>query len=73
MIGRLANAVANLVTVWDGDTAYDLGPHLTCSETEALAELFRAAGEDDLAEALMEGHSTADDEGDAHFNREENQ
>lgn len=60
-------AVSGLVETWDDYTVMDLGPHLTCAEANALALLFEALGLDDLAVALIEGHSEDDDEGDLHY------
>lgn len=63
----LEEAVADLVhcftdaSVWDG-----IAPNLTCGEVEALADVFRAAGHDDLADEWIKAHAVSDDEGDQH-------
>lgn len=48
----------------------DVGPALTCRETEVLADLFREAGIGDVARALIFGHARGDDEGDQHYGLE---
>ena len=40
----------------------DIGPHLSCSECEALASLLTVHGVD--AESLLDGHAMGDEEGD---------
>lgn len=40
---------------------------LNCSEAEGLADLARAAGEDTLADRIIDSHAEVDDEGDLHF------
>ena len=41
---------------------------LTCDEAEALAELFRVAGNEEAAKLVIEEHATTDDEpGDLHY------
>lgn len=42
------------------DVWYDLGPAMTCSEVEALYEVFHALAMYDACEALMSGHATGD-------------
>ena len=61
-----SDALSNLLDVWDEYTVADLGPHLTCAEADALADLFRVIGAPNMAEALIEGHAYGDDAGDAH-------
>ncbi len=63
---EVVHAVGELVNVWDSYTLDDLGPKLTCSEFEALAEVFKAAGHDDMAAVLLDSHAAEDDEGDEH-------
>src|SRR5579864_374932 len=62
--GKRLEIVAAALRIADGfgsDTWHDLGPTLTCSEADALAELLRACGAVDSAAALD------DDAGDAHY------
>lgn len=40
---------------------------LSCSEAEAFADLFHAAGWHALAESIIEEHGFHDEEGDEHF------
>jgi len=63
-------ALAKFFDVWTSDvsTLGDLGPHLTCSETEALADLFAAHGHHYFVDALRESHVLEDDEGDLNHN-----
>lgn len=63
-------ALHDMLEVWDDYTFADIGPHLTCNEAEALAHLMRAAGREDRATALIDGHATEDDEGDMHWKGE---
>lgn len=64
---RKAAALADFLDTFDGHTLSDLGPHMTCTETNVLAELLRAHGADDTAAALLEGHASEDEEGDDHY------
>jgi hypothetical protein len=52
---------------WQLETADDIGPKLTCDETEDLARLFTSVGRADLASALIEGHTATDEPTDAHY------
>ncbi|AEV52133.1 hypothetical protein [Rhodococcus phage RGL3] len=45
-----------LETFCDGYTAHDLGAHLTCSETDAYADLMISFGYPHAAEAVTRGH-----------------
>ncbi|MCI4659655.1 hypothetical protein [Cryobacterium zhongshanensis] len=38
--------------------------HLTCTEAEALAEVLRAAGHEEAAAEIIEGHTAGDDDPD---------
>lgn len=68
---EFASAIAAWLSVWrDGYLLSDLGPHLTCSEADALKDFLIALGEQDSAESLISGHADADDEGDIHYNEE---
>lgn len=49
-------------------TMQDLGPHLTCTEAEAFADLLAAHGQHQAADALREGHIDEDDHGDLNHN-----
>lgn len=71
MSDHLTEAMEHLVNTWDRDTAYDIGPHLTCHEVEPLADVFRAYDATGLADALMRGHADEDDEGDLHYTGED--
>lgn len=52
--------------VWDDSMlAYHVGPRLTCTEVEALAGLFRAAGADGAADTWLEGHVEVDHDDEA--------
>ena len=68
------SALRDFFAELDYQTLYDLGPRLTCSETEAWINLYVAFGKstDRLgqghAEALLRGHVEEDDEGDLHWN-----
>jgi hypothetical protein len=64
---EINDALVEFLLEWDGYTAFDIGPHLSCGEADALARLFRAFEQNDTAGALMESHSVSDDEGDSHF------
>lgn len=50
----------------DSEIADEVGTALTCTEVEALAELFRATGHEDAAQAWIECHAEGDDCGDSH-------
>ena len=65
-------ALDGLLDAWDDYTAFDIGPHLTCGETDALAAVFTVLEAHDLAESLLDGHASSDDEGDSHFNYRRN-
>ena len=45
----------------------DAGRAFTCSEAEAIADVFRACGDLDAAAAWINGHAEGDDEGDDHY------
>lgn len=40
---------------------------MTCSEAESAADLLRAFGRKEAAEAVMEHHTESDEPGDAHY------
>lgn len=68
----LKAALLNFLGVWTADKNMlsDLGPVLTCSECEVLAELFEALNPElydgaGCAKALREGHCRKDEEGDS--------
>ena len=63
-INRLVD-IASTGQTWD-----DIGPALTCTEADAFADVFRAAGFPEVAERLLGAHSTEDEEGDMHFDGE---
>lgn len=63
---QLDAAIAQLATL-NYDTWGDLGPHLTCTEANIIANLLRVIDQADSAEILLEKHSEADDSGDEHW------
>ena len=66
-VSRLHAAATTLAEVLsDPMTAGDAGPAFTCNEAEAIAEVMRAVGLDEAAEAWIAGHAAGDDEGDDH-------
>lgn len=73
MNNELSTALDTFLEVFSAWTLGDLGPHLTCTEADALANLLNAAGRPDLAEALSEGHAAEDDAGDAHYTEEDDE
>ncbi len=58
-----AQAIQNLLDLHP-EYLHDIGPHLTCEETDAWAEFFRTHDRADLADTLLEGHAREDEEGD---------
>ena len=50
----------------DGEIADEVGTSLTCTEVEALAELFRATGHENAAQVWIDCHAEGDDCGDDH-------
>ncbi len=64
---QLADAITHLVNTWtDSYLADSIGTQLTCTELEALTQLFDAAGADETATMWSTHHATGDDEGDDH-------
>ncbi len=61
-----ADAVA-AVAALDTEVWFDVGPHLSCTEAEALIGLFTALGIDNHAVALLDGHARGDAPGDDHW------
>jgi len=51
----------------DGMLADEIGPRLTCTETEVLARLIELALGADYARAFIMAHAQGDDEGDDHY------
>jgi hypothetical protein len=43
----------------------------TCTEIETLAEVFRAAGREDVADFIISEHAETDEDGDMHTNEED--
>lgn len=66
-MSAIEQAAERVGETWDEYAALDLGPKMTCAEVEALAALFEAIGQSELASALIEGHAEEDDEGDMHY------
>lgn len=63
---QAVSAMADVLS--DGMTARDVGAHFTCTEAEALADVMRAAGHGDAADAWLAGHAYGDDdEDDMHY------
>ncbi|MET3803978.1 hypothetical protein ABIB25_000964 [Nakamurella sp. UYEF19] len=64
---ELADAISHLINTWtDSALADSIGTQLTCTELEALTQLFDAAGADEPAAIWRTHHATGDDEGDDH-------
>lgn len=62
------DALNTFLDTWqDGHQASDLAQKLTCGELDALAELFRENGRDDIADQWIESHAPGDEQGDSHF------
>lgn len=51
----------------DDILVHDLAERLTCTEVEALADVFRLRGKDQAADFWIETHSLGDEEGDLHW------
>lgn len=67
---RIVEAAKGFVQGWeylvqDLHHAYDCT--MTCNEAEVLADLFRVFGKDDLADYIIEEHTSTDEPGDAHY------
>lgn len=61
-------AVERVVDVFcDPMVAMHVGPALTCSEVEVVADLLRAFGKTEEAAALLEHHANEDEDGEAHY------
>lgn len=64
----VTGAALRVVDVFsDGTLGYDIGPRLTCEESDALVGLLDATGAHDAAQHLRRGHAEGDEEGDAHY------
>ena len=63
---RQADAVAAVLAL-DGECWLDQATAFTCSEAEAIAELFRAYGREGFADHFIEVHAEGDEEGDDHY------
>lgn len=61
-----ADAVRAFQDIWTASLADDLATNLTCTEADALADLFAATGKPELAHAWISAHSEGDDQGDRH-------
>ncbi|MDQ4504412.1 hypothetical protein [Sinomonas sp. ASV322] len=61
-----SSPLSRFLEAWGRDLALDLAQQLTCTEAEAIAELFEACGHTHEAAAWLENHSRADEEGDRH-------
>lgn len=60
-------ALAFIGNALTGYTLADMGPTLTCGETDSLATGLALAGWPDSAETLILNHADGDDEGDGHL------
>jgi len=63
----IVRASKALGDTFDSYTLADIGPGLTCSESDALSELLRALDRQDQAETLESAHQSGDEEGDSHY------
>ncbi|AEV52200.1 hypothetical protein WC1_61 [Rhodococcus phage WC1] len=53
----VSDPIAEFVTMFScSETAYDLGTHMTCMETDAYANLMMGTGHMRAAEAVTAGH-----------------
>lgn len=57
----LANALG------DGITSSEVGPHLTCTEADAIARVLALAGHREAAGSWLRGHADGDETGDDHW------
>jgi len=67
-----SSAATKFVMVWAGsglasDLIRDYGCTLTCSEADAMAELFKVFGYPEIASVILEDHSKYDEPGDLHY------
>ncbi|MGW6624236.1 hypothetical protein ACWF99_23730 [Nocardia sp. NPDC055002] len=67
----LVTAVKHLASCFDGMVADHTAESFSCSEVEALADVFRAIGNNALAEEWIGSHADGDDCGDMHHECEE--
>lgn len=68
--GQYVELVAAVDTMADALERIDTGDvfgALTCDEVEAIAGVLRAGGRDAAAEFIVAEHAESDDEGDAHY------
>ena len=61
---RIVAAVNSLLAM-DQTCWLDTATQFTCTEADGLAEVFRAAGHDELAEGFIARHADADEDGDS--------
>jgi hypothetical protein len=62
------SAWAQFAAAWSDDMlASDLGERLTCTEVEALADLFIDNGAEEIAQMWLQMHAYGDEEGDLHW------
>lgn len=59
LLTALRDTAATLAEV---DTMQDIGPHLTCSEADALAKMMVLLGHFDAGAALLKGHARGDED-----------
>jgi hypothetical protein len=65
---NIVRAAYRLTEALSDHSLSDLGPALSCSEVESLANLLRSVGESDGADLLLAAHEADDDrEGDEHY------
>lgn len=71
MVYSIETAARNLTDMYAASgVCYDVGPGMTCAELDALAKLFVAVGNSDLAAEWVRSHaeeSESEEEGDSHF------
>lgn len=59
-------ALEQFLRVWsDGMLLEMLGPQLTCTEANVLADLLTVTGHNESADGLLAAHAATDDEGDS--------
>lgn len=70
-LDELSGLVETFVDVWrDPKMLRDIGPHLACTEMDALHDLLTMLGEDWAATCLLDGHAAEDESGDRHYQGE---
>lgn len=71
-VDLIDNLAALAAVLGDSMTAGDAGPHFTCGEAQAIADVLDAAGHTEAAAAWLDGHAGGDnDPEDMHYRGEE--